>query len=130
MRIAVTYEDGKVFQHFGHTERFKIYDVENNKIVMATTINTNGSSHGALPDVLKKLEVEKLICGGIGNGAQRALREVGIKVYACVKGNSDQSVNDLLCGRLAFDAEATCSHQGQHHDGANAVCGGKKHSDS
>ena len=27
MRIAVTYENGQIFQHFGHTEAFKIYDV-------------------------------------------------------------------------------------------------------
>ena len=48
MRIAVTYEDGQVFQHFGHTEQFKIYDVEDGKIVNAVVVPTNGSGHGAL----------------------------------------------------------------------------------
>ena len=32
MRIAVTYENGQIFQHFGHTETFKIYDVEEGKV--------------------------------------------------------------------------------------------------
>jgi hypothetical protein len=29
MKIAVTYENGMIFQHFGHTEQFKIYETEN-----------------------------------------------------------------------------------------------------
>lgn len=33
MRIAVTYENGEIFQHFGHTQEFKVYDVEDNKII-------------------------------------------------------------------------------------------------
>jgi predicted Fe-Mo cluster-binding NifX family protein len=49
MRIAVTYENGQIFQHFGHTERFKIYDVENGEVKIATTVNTNGSGHGRWP---------------------------------------------------------------------------------
>ena len=80
MRIAVTYEDGQVFQHFGHTERFKIYDVENGNIGTTYVVNTNGSGHGALADILKKIDVDTLICGGIGAGARRALTEAGIKI--------------------------------------------------
>ncbi len=33
MRVAVTYENGQIFQHFGHTETFKIYDVEEGKVL-------------------------------------------------------------------------------------------------
>lgn len=129
MRIAVTYENGQVFQHFGHTERFKLYDLEHDMVILATTVNTNGSSHGALPDVLKKLEVNKLICGGIGSGAKRALKEAGIELYAGVKGDADQVVQDFLIGRLVFDAETTCAHQGAHHDAADTTCDGENQSD-
>ena len=73
MRIAVTYENGDVFQHFGHTKQFKVYDVENGKIVSSEIIDTNGSGHGALAGVLSSLHVDALICGGIGGGAQAAL---------------------------------------------------------
>ncbi len=115
MRIAVTYENGEVFQHFGHTERFKIYDEQNGEVKLATTVNTNGSGHGALADILKKLQVDTLICGGIGGGAKRALTEAGIKLYGGVTGSADQAVEALLKGTLAYDSDATCDHHGHQH---------------
>lgn len=120
MRIAVTYENGQVFQHFGHTERFKVYDVEDGKVKIATTVNTNGSGHGALADILKKISVDTLICGGIGGGAKTALAEAGIKFYGGVSGNADKAVEQLLAGKLEFDSDATCGHHGEHHEG---TCG-------
>ncbi|HMM30883.1 MAG TPA: NifB/NifX family molybdenum-iron cluster-binding protein [Clostridia bacterium] len=117
-RVAVAYENGDVFGHFGHTERFKIYDVENGKVTVATTVNTNGSGHGALADVLKKCEVDTLICGGIGAGAKRALAEAGIVLYGGVSGNADQAVEDLLRQKLVYNSEVSCDHHGEHHDGS------------
>lgn len=115
MRIAVTYENGQVFQHFGHTERFKVYDIENGKVTAATTVNTNGSGHGALADILKKISVNTLICGGIGGGAKRALAEAGIELYGGVSGDADKAVEQLLAGKLNFDSDATCDHHGEQH---------------
>ena len=117
MKIAVTYEDGQVFQHFGHTERFKVYDVQDGKVVTMTTVNTNGSGHGALADILKKLCVDTLICGGIGGGAQRALAEAGIRLYGGVTGDTDKAVEALLAGTLQYDANVSCSHHEEHHHG-------------
>lgn len=116
MRIAVTYEKGQVFQHFGHTERFKVYDVEKGKGTIATVVNTNGSGHGALADILKKIGADTLICGSLGDGARRALTEAGIRVFAGVTGEADKAVEELLAGRLRVD-EAVCEHQGERHDG-------------
>ncbi len=129
MRIAVTYENGEVFQHFGHTERFKVYDVEDNEVKLATTINTNGSGHGALADILKKIKVDALICGGIGGGAKRALAEANIKLYGGVSGNTDKAVEALLKGELQYDSEASCDHQGHHHgdDCGQQGCGEHQH---
>lgn len=118
MKIAVAYENGNVFQHFGHTERFKIYDVENGKITVATTINTNGSGHGALADILKKCSVDTLICGGIGAGAKRALAEAGITLYGGVSGSADQAVADLLSKNLIYNSDAECEHHGENHNGS------------
>ena len=73
MRIAVTYENGMIFQHFGHTQEFKIYDVQDGKILASEVVDTNGSGHGALAGVLTALHADVLICGGIGGGAQMAL---------------------------------------------------------
>ncbi len=129
MKIAVTYENGQIFQHFGHTERFKIYDINDGKITEAITVNTNGSGHGALADILKKLNVDALICGGIGGGAKRALSEAGIKLYGGVSGDTDKAVEALLAGKLEFNSEATCSHHGEHHgdDCGEHSCGGHDH---
>ena len=79
MIIAVTYENGEIFQHFGHTEQFKLYEVEKGKIVKSEIMNSNGSGHGALAGLLKMFGVDVLICGGIGGGAQTALENAGIK---------------------------------------------------
>ena len=73
MRIAVTYENGNIFQHFGHTEEFKVYDVEDSKVRDSRVIGTNGTGHGALAGLLAEGGVDVLICGGIGGGAQTAL---------------------------------------------------------
>ena len=96
MKIAVTYQDGDIFQHFGHTEFFKIYDIENTDIVKTEIVSTNGSGHGALAQFLHEHSVDTLICGGIGGGAQLALSQAGIKLYGGVTGKADDAVNDLL----------------------------------
>ena len=116
MRIAVTYEDGNIFQHFGHTEQFKIYDVEDGKIVNSQILDTNGSGHGALAGVLKAAEADVLICGGIGMGAQMALAEAGIKLYGGVQGNADEAAKALAEGKLTYDPDAKCDHHDHHGD--------------
>jgi len=119
MKIAVTFENGQVFQHFGHTENFKIYEVQDGKIVSENVIGTNGSGHGALAGMLKEQGVDALICGGIGGGAKAALCEAGIKLYGGVTGNADAAANALAQGSLSFDSEKTCSH----HEHAEGSCG-------
>lgn len=116
MRIATTYENGEIFGHFGHTEQFKLYDVENGKVVKEQIVPTNGSGHGALAGFLQAAKVDVLICGGIGMGAQTALSEVGIKLYAGVQGSSDSAVQAFLSDDLHYDPNARCDHH-EHHDG-------------
>ena len=118
MRIAVAYEKEEVFQRFGHTERFKVYDIRDGEVVLATVVNTNGTNRGALADILRKIEVDTLICGGIGNGAQRALGEVGITVYSGVQGRTDDAVAALLSGTLESAPATPKDHQGSHRDEA------------
>ncbi|WP_368220902.1 NifB/NifX family molybdenum-iron cluster-binding protein, partial [Anaerotruncus rubiinfantis] len=100
MKIAVTYENGQVFQHFGHTEQFKIYDTEDGKILSARVVDTNGSGHGALAGFLKAHDVDTLICGGIGGGARTALAQAGIAIFPGAAGNADEQAAALLAGRL------------------------------
>lgn len=119
MKIGVTYEDGQIFQHFGHTEQFKIYTVEDEKVVSSEVVDTNGSGHGALAGFLADNGVEVLICGGIGGGAQMALAEAGIKLFGGVSGDADAAVEALLKEELVFNPNVTCNHHGEehHHEG-------------
>ena len=122
MRIAVTYENGEIFQHFGHTEQFKLYDVEDGRIVSEQIVPTNGSGHGALAGFLKAAQADALICGGIGMGAQSALAEAGIQLYGGVSGPADAAAQALAEGKLAYDPNAKCDHHGHHH-GEGHECG-------
>ena len=123
MKIAVTYDNGMIFQHFGHTEFFKVYEVEDGKVVSSEVVNTNGSGHGALAGVLSVLKAEILICGGIGGGAQAALSAAGIKLYGGVSGSADAAVEAFLTGNLAFDPCVKCNHHGEHHHEEGHSCG-------
>ena len=100
MKIAVTYDNGNVFQHFGKTENFKVYEVEDNKVVSSEVIASNGTGHGALAGLLAEQGINVLICGGIGEGAQTALTEAGIEMVAGAQGNTDVVVEAYLKGEL------------------------------
>ncbi len=123
MKIAVTFdkENGNIFQHFGHTENFKFYDIEGSEIKSSEVINTNGQGHGALGGFLKDNGAEVLICGGIGSGAQNALTGAGIKFFAGVTGSADEAVKNYLAGKLEFNPDPHCDHHGHEHHGHN--CG-------
>lgn len=125
MKIAVTYENGQVFQHFGHTEEFKVYDTEDKKILSSQVVGTGGSGHEALAVFLKNLGVKVLICGGIGGGARTALSQAGIELYPGASGDADQAVEALLNGSLDYDPNTMCSH---HHEGGEHNCHGHGHS--
>lgn len=122
MRIAVTYENGQIFQHFGRTEQFKVYDVQDGAVLSSEVVGTNGSGHGALAGVLTALKADALICGGIGGGAQAALAAAGIRLYGGVSGGADEAVQALLKGELDFDSDVHCDHH-DHHHGAEHTCG-------
>ncbi len=115
MKVAVTYENENIFQHFGHTEAFKIYDIENNVIKSEQIVSTEGSGHGELAGFLAKKGVDTLICGGIGGGAKTALAEENIKLYGGVSGNADEAVKALIAGTLNFDANVHCDNHEHNH---------------
>lgn len=125
MRIAVTYENGNVFQHFGHTEQFKLFDVENGNIVKEQIVDTNGQGHGALAGILSESGVDILICGGIGGGAKNALAEAGIKLFCGVMGKADDAVKSYLKGSIEFNPDFHCEHH-EHHGEGNS-CGESRH---
>lgn len=123
MKIAVTHENGQIFQHFGHTRQFKVYQVENGSIVDTALVDTDGQGHGALGGILQNLNVDVLICGGIGGGAQNVLSQAGIKLYGGVNGSCDEAVRALLCDTLEYNPNVQCNHHDHEHHGEAHTCG-------
>ncbi len=123
MKLAVTYDNEQVFQHFGHTEFFKIYTIEDQAVKESEVVSTNGSGHGALAGFLKEHQVDALICGGIGGGAKAALAAAGIELYAGVTGNADEQVKSFLLGTLNHNPNTECNHHGHHHHEGEHNCG-------
>lgn len=104
MKIAVPYENGMVFQHFGHTAEFKFYEVENGQVTASEVVSTNGQGHGA----------------------QNALAQAGIQLFGGISGPADAAVADYLAGKLRFDPNAHCDHHdhGEGHHCGEHHCGG------
>lgn len=120
MKIAVTYDNGNIWQHFGRTEFFKVYETEDNKVISSEVIGSNGVGHGALAGLLADQSVDVLICGGIGGGAQQALADAGVELIAGAEGSADQAVEAYLRGELVSTG-ANCDH---HHHEEGHSCGG------
>ena len=111
-----------IFQHFGHTERFKLYDIENGEVVSSEVVDTAGTGHEALAEFLAKRGVQTLICGGIGAGAVQALGMAGIQVYGGITGLADYAVEALIRGVLAHDPNPNCHH---HEEEGHECCHGE-----
>ncbi len=129
MKLAVTFENGQVFQHFGKTQQFKIYDIVDKQVAGSMVTGTGGQGHGALAGLLRMLGIDVLLCGGIGPGAQEALAARDIAVVPGVTGDVDQAVQDFLAGKLVPNTDALCDHHhgaphscGEHHDCEGGGC--------
>ena len=108
MKVAVTYENGEVFQHFGRTPQFKIYEIENGEVKSSQVIDTGEFGHGALAGFLRERGADVMICGGIGGGAIAAMAQSGIKVYAGASGSADEVIGSYIAGTLPEVGDATC----------------------
>ena len=115
MILAITYENNEVFQHFGKCPFFAIYHIEEKEIVDSKIVPCNGVEHGALVDFLVNLNVNEVICGGLGLPMYNKLTNVGMKVYGGVQGEVDKVVQDYLNGTLNYDPHAAENHGGCHH---------------
>ncbi len=119
-KVAITYENGQVFQHFGRSEAFKIYDIEDNKVVSSKVVGSDGAGHGALAALLADNKIDVLICGGIGSGAQAALMDEGIEIFSGAEGNTDDVIESYLRGELE-SAGVNCNHH-EHEEGHSCNC--------
>lgn len=124
MRIAITYENGEVFQHFGHTEQFKLYKIDHGVIVGEAILPTDGAHCGALATLLAENGVDTLICGNIGGGAKAAVERAGLMLFPGVTGSADEAAKAFAAGILQFDPTTQCAahEEGHHCHGEEGVC--------
>ena len=124
MRIAIPFYEGMIFQHFGHSRQFKIYEIENHQVLMEMIVEPEGSGHDAVAELLRSMDVRVVICGNIGEGAMQALKAAGIVFYGGVSGEADGAITSLVNGRLSYDPNIRCA---EHHDcgGDCSGCGGE-----
>lgn len=123
MKIAAAYENGMIFQHFGHTQQFKFYEIEDNNIVKEEVVSTMGSGHSAVAGFLKANNIDVLICGGIGGCAKAAIAQVGIKLYGGANGSADEAVKALITGTLKYNPDVKCNHHSHEHGESGHTCG-------
>ncbi len=119
MKIAITHENGDVFQHFGQTKEFKVYEIEDGSTSDGKILSSGTYSHGGLADLLKQNNVNVLICGGIGEGAKNMLEQCGIKVFPGISGNADTVIAQMAKGQLTQIQKSTC---GEHDHDHNHEC--------
>ncbi len=112
MILAVAYESGSVFAHFGRTENFLVYEIDGGTINKRELRGTNGLSHAELVGLLASWNVDVLLVGGIGSHALDLLNQKGIDVYTGVEGDAEKNVIDYLNGKLSYDPSKVhqCSH--------------------
>ena len=116
MKLAVTYENGMVFQHFGKCQNFLIANIEEGQMIQKSLLPSNGQGHGALVSLLKAADVDVLICGGCGEGARKALKEAQITVISGAIGNAEVAIDAYRNGALNDQPSGQCHH---HHEGGH-----------
>ncbi len=109
-KIAVPLENDQLCNHFGHSEAFALYQVENNQIVNTDKQVPPPHEPGSTPRWLHELGVTDVIAGGIGQRAIQILLNNHINVYVGVAQKPvDELVNDLLNDRLEAGVNL-CDH--------------------
>jgi len=124
MKIAVTYENGQVFQHFGHTKEFKVYTIEDGRIVSSEILSSGETGHEALAFLLRDSKIDALVCGGIGGGAVAALEEAGVALCAGASGDADEAVEAFLAGNLINSGVNCDHHEHEEEHSCGGDCGG------
>lgn len=113
MKIAVNYENGEIFQHFGQTKTFKVYTVSNGTITGTELVPGAPEGHHALGHQLAAMQVDVVICGRLGIPMLNLLQGAGIKVCGNVTGSADEAVQKYLDGTLVSSTDAHacgCGH--------------------
>lgn len=122
MKIATTYEAGKICQIFGNTKQFKVFTVQDDKIISSEIIDADGGAD-TFAGTLVFNDVDVLICGSIEGGPLYSLLSVGIRTYPGVAGEPEGAVMQFISGNMAFTPDAGCEHEHHQHHKENGCKG-------
>ena len=125
MKVAVSYKDGEIFEHFGHAECFAIYDFDlddmNNSTKRLIDVSDR-HGHQAMADLMKAEDVAAVLSGNMGGEAKALLLSYGIVPVVGYCGDADTAAELLVLGRLPIlPGESSC---GGGCGGCGGSCGG------
>ena len=130
MKVAVSYRDGEIYEHFGHAETFAIYDFDLNNMDNSTKklIDVRDlSGHEAMVERMRAEGVDAVLCGNMGAAAKAQLLSCGIVPVIGYCGDADTAAELLILGRLPVapgDGDCGCGCGGDCGGGCSGGCCG------
>lgn len=109
MRLAIALEGEEVSGHFGHCEKYALFQVMEGRADREKDVLSPGHEPGKLPVFLADLQVDMVIAGGMGPKAVELFQQRGIDVLLGVKGNASQVAETFAAGRLQ-PGISSCHH--------------------
>ena len=102
MKVAVAYENGEIYGHFGHCACFAIYEYGEYVHECTKTLVETGDreGHQAMADLMREQGVDAVIVGQMGGEAKALLLSYGIVPVAGYSGDADTAADLLVTGQL------------------------------
>lgn len=106
LAAAINNEDENFFWHFGHCERFKIYDINNGNVERTAYLTVHGGHGPQRLEAMIRNGVNIILTDGMGPGMAQAAPQYGIQAITGIKGNCDEAVKKYLNGTLENNPDA------------------------
>ena len=110
MKIAMPVQGGKLSQHFGHSEQFSLFEIEDQSIRGREDVTPPAHEPGLLPRWLKEHGVSVVIAGGMGHRAQMIFEEAGIEVICGAPSEAPDSIVDRYLKGSLETGDNACDH--------------------
>ncbi|MCF7918442.1 MAG: NifB/NifX family molybdenum-iron cluster-binding protein [Candidatus Cloacimonetes bacterium] len=112
MRIAIPVTDGKLSAHFGHCEKFIIFDADEagKKIIKEEVLIPPAHEPGLLPRWLAEQKANVIIAGGMGQRAQDLFTQNDIKVEVGAAAKSPRQLVENYLNNELETGSNLCDH--------------------
>lgn len=122
MKVAVAYDNGEIYGHFGHCPQFAFYEYGEYVYECTKTLvdTSDRSGHEAMAKLMQEQGVDAVLCGQMGGEAKALLLSMGIVPIVGYTGHADTAADLLVTGQLPLspgEDAGTCG-------GCGGSCGG------